>query len=113
MNYNRSATMALRAIFACFLVCGCAGTSRNIVGAWSINGGPSKATMTFQSDGNFKTEASGRGRSSTVTGQYAVEGDTITIKTMPQRTAKLEWRTPDEFIMTGDDGRAMTLDRVK
>ena len=99
--------------FAATLLGGCAHPGHNVVGAWDIKGGPGPASITFTSDGNFKTEATMPGRSSTFSGQYHLDGDTLTLMTIPQRTATLRWNTNDEAIMTGDDGKAMTLARRK
>jgi hypothetical protein len=104
------------AAFAAALIClGCGtrGGSHNIVGNWDIKGGPGPATMAFKADGNFATEATMPGRHSTLTGQYTIAGDTVTLRTMQQRTATLRWTSSDEVIMTGDDGKAMTLVRKK
>lgn len=103
------------ALFAAALaLAGCVKTaSHSIVGTWDITGGPGKATMTLGADGNFKTEASMPGSSSTVTGQYKYEGDQLTLQTNQQRTATIKWSTDDEIVMTGDDGKAMTLVRKK
>jgi uncharacterized protein (TIGR03066 family) len=99
---------------AVWLLTGCGGgAAHNLVGTWDIKGGPGPATMAFAADGNFKTEASMPGRSSSLTGQYKLSGDTLTLQTMQARTATLKWNSADEFVMTGDDGKAMTLDRKK
>jgi hypothetical protein len=95
------------------LFAGCAGHGHTIVGVWDIKGGPGPASMTFKADGNFSTEATMPGRSSTVTGQYKLDGDTLTLLTNPQRSATLNWKSDDEAIMTGDDGKAMTIARRK
>lgn len=105
---------AIAAVLLCFAFGGCAHNhTASIVGIWDIKGGPGPATMAFQADGNFKTEASMPGRHSAVTGQYTLSGDTLTLRTMQQRTATLRWNSDDEFVMTGDDGKAMTLARKK
>ena len=95
------------------LLFGCSHANHNIVGVWDINGGPGPATITFQTDGNFKTEATMPGRHSVVTGQYKLDGDTLTLQTMQKRTATLKWNTADEAVMTGDDGKPMTIARHK
>ncbi len=101
-------------IVSTLALAGCAKTaSHSIVGTWDIKGGPGQATMTLSADGNFKTEASMPGSSSTVTGQYKYEGDQLTLRTNQQRTATIKWSTEDEMVMTGDDGKAMTLARKK
>ena len=98
-------------VFAAAALCGCGMTNHNLVGVWDIHGGPGQAKFTFQADGNFKTEATMPGRSSTVTGQYKLDGDKVTLITMQQRTATLKWISDNEAVMTGDDGKAMTLTR--
>ena len=95
------------------LLCGCAGVSHKIVGDWDITGGPGPATFSFTADGNFKTEATLPGRHSTVTGQYHLDGDTLILQTMQNRTATLKWISDDEAVMTVDDGKAMTIARRK
>jgi hypothetical protein len=104
---TRSTPLAL----AVALLFGCSRSNHNLVGVWDIQGGPGPATFTFQADGNFKTEATMPGRHSTVTGQYRLEGDRVTLQTMQPRTATLKWNSDDEAVMTGDDGKAMTLTR--
>jgi uncharacterized protein (TIGR03066 family) len=89
---------------------GCSSHTRSVVGDWDITGGPSAAVMSFQAHGNFKTEASMRGRHSSVTGQYELQGDKVVFK-MPARTATIRWNSDNEMVMTGDDGVAMTLKR--
>ena len=107
----------MRHLLASLLLCttvlfaGCALRSRSVVGAWDIQGGPGPATMTFQADGNFKTEASLPGRSSMVSGPYKQQGDQVTFEMPSRRTATIRWKSDDEMVMTGDDGVAMTLTR--
>jgi hypothetical protein len=86
---------------------------RSVVGVWEVQGGPGPATFTFQADGNFKTEASMPGRSSTVTGQYEQRGDSLVFKTMRTRTATVRRNSDDEIVVTGDDGVSKTLKRKK
>ena|ERR1041385_656337 len=108
--FGRSILLLLGAVA---LLCGCAHGSHNIMGVWDIKGGPGPATISFQADGNFKTEATMPGRHSTVTGQYRMDGDTLTLQGQQQRTATLRWNSDDEAVMTGDDGKAMTIARRK
>lgn len=108
---NKSIVVLLSCL--AIILAGCAGRSRSVVGTWDITGGPSVATMTFQSDGSFKTEATMRGRHSTMTGQYEQQGEKVTFKTRTPRTATIRWNSDDEMVMTGDDGVAMTLKRRK
>jgi len=112
MRFNRRYLPAALLFCAAALLAGCVPRARSVVGVWDIRGGPTSATMTFQADGNFKTEASRPGQQSTVFGQYTREGDRVTFN-MPHRTATIRWKSDDEIVMTGDDGVAMTLTRRK
>ncbi len=108
-------------LLASFLFCatvlsaGCALRSRSVVGTWDIQGGPGPATMTFQADGNCRTEAHLPGRSSMVFGPYKQLGDRVTfdMSVNSHRTATIHWKSDDEMVMMGDDGVAMTLTRRK
>jgi len=95
------------------IISGCARVTHNIVGTWDIKGGPGPATFSFTADGNFKTEATMPGRKSSVNGQYRLDGDTLTLRTMQTRTATLKWSSDDDAVMTGDDGKAMEIVRRK
>src|SRR5579871_2568369 len=77
---------------ATVLSAGCALRSRSIVGTWDIQGGPGPATMTFQSDGNCRTEAHLPGRSSMVFGPYKQQGDQVTfdMSVNSHRTATIQ-----------------------
>jgi hypothetical protein len=103
---------AMLGVLAVALLYGC-GHSHSIVGSWDIKGGPGPATITFQPDGNYKTQATMPGRQSSTFGPYRLEGDTLTLQTPQPRTASLRWISDDEAVMTGDDGKAMTLARRK
>lgn len=109
---SSTAHMFLAAIALSATLLGCRGKSHSIVGTWDIKGGPTAATFTFAADGNFKAEAVGRGRSSTRTGQYTLTGDKLDFNA-PHSTATIKWNSDDEMVMTGDDGRAMTLTKRK
>ena len=106
-------TIALAGLVAVMLGFGCRTSGHDIIGTWDIKGGPGPATLEFQANGNFNTKASMPGRSSSSSGQYTVSGDTVTFSTMQKRSATVKWNTADEFVMTGDDGQAMTFRRKK
>lgn len=102
----------LPALAAILVLLGCSHYP-DIVGKWSIRGGPGVATLTFQPDGYYKAEAVLPGRTSSVTGQYQMEGSQLRLKGQQQRTATVSFRSADEMTMTGDDGVPKTLIRVK
>lgn len=106
-------SMWLFAVLAIAVLVGCSHVRHNIVGSWDIMGGPGPATISFTKTGNFSTVAALPGRRSSVTGQYHLDGDTLTLQTMQKRTATLRWNSENEAVMTGDDGRAMTIVRRK
>lgn len=118
---GRGRVLAVLSAVAPALLAGCSAKRHSVVGTWDVQGGPTAASFSFQSDGQFKTEASGGGRSSSVTGPYKQEGDRLQFELRGAgpiggnavRTATIRWNSDDEIVMTGDDGVAMTLKRRK
>ena len=105
--------LVVAGLTALSLCAGCGKHSHGVVGKWTIQGGPTPATMTFGTDGKFRTDAADSNSRSSVTGDYRQEGDTLKIGNIQPRTGTIQWRSDDEMLLTGDDGRAMTLTRVK